>query len=182
MDAIKAGGDVAAAMRKAAAGAARLIAADDGPRIAALAFDGWDTHVAEGGATGRLAQLLGGLDGAIAAFESELAACWKDTILVAITEFGRTAHINGTTGTDHGTGTVAFLAGGALAGGRVIADWPGLNSAALYESRDLAPTTDLRAVLKGLLADQFGLSADVLARAVFPDTIGVKPMQGLVRT
>jgi uncharacterized protein (DUF1501 family) len=180
MDGAKPGGDVALAMRKAAEGAARLIGADDGPRIAALAFDGWDTHANEGGATGRLAQLLGGLDGAIAAFESELGDRWKDTVVVAVTEFGRTVHINGTIGTDHGTGTVAFLAGGALAGGRVIADWPGLAAANLYENRDLKPTTDLRAVLKGLLADQFGLSADVLGRAVFPDSIGVKPMSGLV--
>jgi uncharacterized protein (DUF1501 family) len=180
MDGAKPGGDVAAAMRKAAEGAARLISADDGPRIAALAFDGWDTHANEGGATGRLAQLLGGLDGAVAAFETELGARWKDTVVVAVTEFGRTVHINGTTGTDHGTGTVAFLAGGALTGGRVIADWPGLGAGNLYENRDLKPTTDLRAVLKGLLADQFGLSADVLGRAVFPDSIGVKPMSGLV--
>jgi uncharacterized protein (DUF1501 family) len=180
MDGAKPGGDVALAMRKAAEGAARLIGADDGPRIAALAFDGWDTHANEGGATGRLAQLLGGLDGAVAAFENELGDRWKDTVVVAITEFGRTVHINGTIGTDHGTGTVAFLAGGALAGGRVIADWPGLAAANLYENRDLKPTTDLRAVLKGLLADQFGLSADVLGRAVFPDSIGVKPMNGLV--
>jgi uncharacterized protein (DUF1501 family) len=180
MDGAKPGGDVALAMRKAAEGAARLIGADDGPRIAALAFDGWDTHANEGGATGRLAQLLGGLDGAVAAFESELGDRWKDTVVVAVTEFGRTVHINGTIGTDHGTGTVAFLAGGALAGGRVIADWPGLAAANLYENRDLKPTTDLRAVLKGLLADQFGLSADVLGRAVFPDSIGVKPMSGLV--
>jgi uncharacterized protein (DUF1501 family) len=180
MDGLKPGGDVALAMRKAAEGAARLISADDGPRIAALAFDGWDTHVNEGGATGRLAQLLGGLDGAIAAFETELGPRWKDSVVVAITEFGRTVHINGTTGTDHGTGTVAFLAGGALAGGRIIADWPGLRSADLYENRDLKPTTDLRAALKGLLADQFGLSATVLGTKVFPDTIGVKPMSGLL--
>ena len=180
MDGLKPGGDIALAMRKAAEGAARLINADDGPRVAALAFDGWDTHANEGGATGRLAQLLGGLDAAIAAFESELGPRWKDTAIVAITEFGRTAHINGTVGTDHGTGTVAFLAGGAVAGGRVIADWPGLKTANLFEGRDLKPTTDLRGVLKGVLADQFGLSQDVLARAVFPDTSAVKPMAGLI--
>jgi uncharacterized protein (DUF1501 family) len=180
MDGLKPGGDVALAMRKTAEGAARLIGADDGPRIAAMAFDGWDTHANEGGATGRLAQLLGGLDGAIAAFESELGAHWRDTVVVAVTEFGRTVHLNGTIGTDHGTGTVAFLAGGALNGGRVIADWPGLKAADLYQERDLKPTTDLRAVLKGVLADQFGLSAGVLGVIVFPDTLGMKPMTGLV--
>ncbi|HLJ70727.1 MAG TPA: DUF1501 domain-containing protein [Roseiarcus sp.] len=180
MEGLKPGGDVAAAMRKAAEGAARLVASDDGPRVAAMAFDGWDTHANEGGATGRLAQLLRGLDGAIAAFESELGPLWKDTAIVAITEFGRTVHINGTVGTDHGTGTVAFLAGGAVAGGRVVADWPGLKTADLYEGRDLKPTTDLRAVLKGLLADQFGLSARALGETVFPDTAGVAPMKGLI--
>ncbi len=180
MDSLKPGGDVALAMRKAALSAARLMNADDGPRIGALAVDGWDTHANEGGATGRLAQLLGGLDGVFAAFESELGPRWKDTVVVAITEFGRTARINGTVGTDHGTATVAFLAGGALAGGRVIADWPGLRTADLYEERDLRPTTDLRAVLKGVLADHLGLSADTLARSVFPDTLGVRPMSGLI--
>ena len=155
-------------MRKAATGAARLMAADDGPRIAALAFDGWDTHVAEGGATGRLANLLGGLDDAFAAFESGLGAAWGETVVVAVTEFGRTARVNGDSGCDHGTGSVAFLAGGAVAGGRVVADWPGLKPANLYENRDLKPTTDLRAVLKGVLADHLGLSSAQLAQAVFP--------------
>ncbi|MBE7219605.1 MAG: DUF1501 domain-containing protein, partial [Caulobacteraceae bacterium] len=155
-------------MIQAAQGAARLLAAPDGPRIAALAFDGWDTHVNEGGATGRLAQLLGGLDGAIAAFRDGLGPAWADTTILAVTEFGRTARINGTTGTDHGTGTVAFLAGGAVKGGRVLADWPGLKPAQLYEGRDLAPTTDLRAVIKGALAVQWGLSEAALAATVFP--------------
>ena len=145
----QADGDVVEQMKKAATGAARLMAADDGPRIAALAFDGWDTHVAEGGATGRLAQLLGGLDEAIATFETGLGPAWRQTVVVAITEFGRTVRVNGDSGCDHGTASVAFLAGGAVAGGRVIADWPGLKSANLYENRDLKPTTDLRAVLKG---------------------------------
>ncbi|WP_413990983.1 DUF1501 domain-containing protein [Labrys okinawensis] len=176
----KGGLDNAAGMRQAAEGAARLIAADDGPRVAALAFDGWDTHVNEGGATGRLAMLLGGLDGAFAALETGLGARWKDTAVVAITEFGRTARINGTIGTDHGTGTVVLLAGGAIKGGRVIADWPGLKEAQLYQGRDLAPTSDVRGVLKGLLADQFGLSATVLGDKVFPDSGSVKPMQGLI--
>ncbi|WP_095082546.1 DUF1501 domain-containing protein [Mesorhizobium sophorae] len=176
----KGGLDSAAGMRQAAQGAARLIAADDGPRVAALAFDGWDTHVNEGGATGRLATLLGGLYGVFEEFEKGLGERWKDTAIVTITEFGRTAQVNGTVGTDHGTGTVVLLAGGAIKGGRVIADWPGLKPAQLYEQRDLAPTSDVRAVLKGLLADQFGLSAAVLGDKVFPDSAAVKPMRGLV--
>lgn len=174
------GGNIAAGMRAAADGAVKLIAADDGPRIAALAFDGWDTHANEGGATGRLALLLGGLDGAVELFEKGLGPIWKDTAIVIITEFGRTARINGTTGTDHGTGTVAFLAGGALKGRRIITDWPGLREGQLYEGRDLRPTTDLRSVLKGLLAEQFGLSATVLGDRVFPEFASILPMSGLI--
>ena len=176
----KPGGGGVAAMRLVARGAAKLMAADDGPRIGALAFDGWDTHANEGGPVGRLAQLLGGLDGALAEFQSGLGARWRDTVIVVATEFGRTARINGTQGTDHGTGTVAFLIGGALAGGRVIADWPGLKPAQLLEDRDLKPTTDLRAVLKGLLRDHLRVEEKVLADTVFPGSADVKPMGGLV--
>jgi uncharacterized protein (DUF1501 family) len=168
------------AMQLTARGVAKLMAEDDGPRIAALAFDGWDTHANEGGPVGQLAQRLSGLDAAFGEFESGLGAHWRDTVIVVATEFGRTAKINGTFGTDHGTGTVAFLAGGAVKGGRVIADWPGLKTANLYQARDLAPTTDLRAILKGVLHDHVGLSERVLAQAVFPDSVAVKPVQGLV--
>jgi uncharacterized protein (DUF1501 family) len=176
----KPGTNGAGAMKLVARGAAKLMAADDGPRIAALAFDGWDTHANEGGPVGRLAQLLSGLDGALAEFESGLGERWRDTVVVVATEFGRTARINGTEGTDHGTGTVALLAGGAVKGGRVISDWPGLKSANLYEGRDLAPTTDLRAVIKGVLHDHLGLAERVLAETVFPDSAPVKAMKGLV--
>ena len=100
-------------------------------------------------------------------------------MIVAVTEFGRTARINGTAGTDHGTATVAFLSGGAVKGGRVIADWPGLKEAQLYEGRDLAPTIDLRCVLKGVLAAHLGLSAAILGREVFPDSASAKPLPGL---
>ena len=176
----KPGANGIAAMRLVARGAAKLMAADDGPRIAALAFDGWDTHANEGGPVGRLAQLLGGLDGALAEFESGLRDRWRDTVVVVATEFGRTARINGTEGTDHGTGTIALLAGGAVKGGRVISDWPSLKPASLYESRDLAPTTDLRTVFKGVLHDHLGIAERVLAESVFPDSAAARPMQGLV--
>jgi uncharacterized protein (DUF1501 family) len=176
----KPGTNNAGAMKLVARGAAKLMAADDGPRIAAFAFDGWDTHANEGGPVGRLAQLLSGLDGALAEFEGGLGERWRDTVIVVATEFGRTAKINGTEGTDHGTGTIALLAGGAVKGGRVISDWPGLKPASLYEGRDLAPTTDLRAALKGVLRDHLGLADRVLAQTVFPDSAPVKAMQGLV--
>jgi uncharacterized protein (DUF1501 family) len=176
----KPGTNGAGAMRLVARGAAKLMSSDDGPRIAALAFDGWDTHANEGGAVGRLAQLLSGLDGALAEFETGLGERWRDTVVVVATEFGRTARINGTDGTDHGTGTIALLAGGAVKGGRVISDWPGLTPAKLYEGRDLAPTTDLRAAFKGVLHDHLGVAERVLAETVFPDSAPVKPIKGLV--
>ncbi|MFC5423358.1 DUF1501 domain-containing protein [Bosea eneae] len=174
------GPDSAEGMKRIAEGAARLVGADDGPRIAALAFEGWDTHANEGGAKGRLATLLGGLDGALATFESGLKPVWQDTVVMVVTEFGRTARVNGTVGTDHGTGTVAFLVGGAVRGRRIIADWPGLKPEQLHEQRDLRPTTDIRAVAKGVVADLFGLSGPVLAEKVFPGTGGLAPMQGLI--
>src|SRR5262249_28224602 len=96
------------------------------------------------------------------------------------TEFGRTVRINGTTGTDHGTGTIAILAGGAVKGGRVIADWPGLREPQLYQGRDLKPTTDVRAVMKGLLADLYGLSPRTLAEVVFPGPSAVGPLRDLL--
>ncbi len=174
------GGDMPAAMRAAAEGAGRLLATGDGPRVAALAFDGWDTHVNEGGATGRLAQLLGGLDGALGALRGRLGDAWADTAVVVMTEFGRTVHINGTVGTDHGTGTVAFLAGGAIRGGRVIADWPGLKTSQLYEARDLHPTTDLRSVLKSLVVDHLGVPPTLCDTAVFPDSAGAVAIPSLI--
>jgi uncharacterized protein (DUF1501 family) len=174
-------GQVRAYFAESAGTAAKFLARPDGPRIGALAFDGWDTHAAEGATNGRLAMLLGALDGAIAAIESEMKDSWGETVVAVVTEFGRTARINGTDGTDHGTATVALLAGGALKGGRVIADWPGLKAAKLHEGRDLKPTADLRAVLKGLLQDHLRVDGTALATKVFPDSGAVKPMAGLLR-
>jgi uncharacterized protein (DUF1501 family) len=171
---------VRAYFSEAAGNAAKFLAQPEGPRVGALALDGWDTHVNEGIAMGRLSQLLGALDDALAAVQSNMGPAWKDTVVALATEFGRTAHINGTDGTDHGTATVALLAGGALKGGRVIADWPGLKSADLYENRDLKPTTDLRVVLKGVLKDHLRADDRVLAQNVFPGSAEVKPMAGLV--
>ena len=120
--------------------AAKYLAQPNGPRVGAASFVGWDTHINEGAAGGQLAALLGALDEAIAAIEKTMAGAWSETVIAVVTEFGRTARINGTDGTDHGTATVAVLAGGALKGGRVIADWPGLRPADLHEGRDLKPT------------------------------------------
>jgi uncharacterized protein (DUF1501 family) len=171
---------VRAYFAEAAGTAAKFLAQPDGPRIGALAFDGWDTHADEGALNGRLAALLGALDGALAAVETNMGAAWRETVVAVVTEFGRTARINGTEGTDHGTATVALLAGGALKGGRVIADWPGLKPANLQDGRDLKPTTDLRAVLKGVLKEHLRVDEQALAAKVFPDSGAVKPMGGLL--
>ncbi len=160
-----------------AQGAAKLLAADDGPRVCALAFEGWDTHAQE---TQRLKTLLTGLDGALGAFETGLGPAWKDTAILVVTEFGRTVAVNGTDGTDHGTAAAAFLTGGAVKGGRVISDWPGLKPAQLYQNRDLMPTTDLRAVAKGLMVELYDAPVSALGTKVFPDSAGVAPLKGLI--
>jgi uncharacterized protein (DUF1501 family) len=165
---------------EAAGAAAKFLARAEGPRVGALALDGWDTHVNEGTVKGRLANLLGALDGAIAEIETNMGDAWHETVVVLVTEFGRTARINGNDGTDHGTATIAVLLGGALKGGRVIADWPGLKDIDLYERRDLKATIDLRAVLKGLLADHLRVDDRALATNVFPGSEAIGSMPGLL--
>jgi uncharacterized protein (DUF1501 family) len=174
------GPGVRAYFSEAVGTAAKFLAQADGPRVGALALDGWDTHFNEGIAQGRLSQLLGALDEALAAIKSNMGPAWRETVVALATEFGRTARINGTDGTDHGTATVALLVGGALKGGRVIADWPGLKPANLYQDRDLKPTIDLRAILKGVLRDHLRADEKTLAETVFPGSEAVKPMAGLV--
>jgi uncharacterized protein (DUF1501 family) len=171
---------VRAYFSEAAGAAAKFLAAPEGPRVGALAFDGWDTHVQEGAVTGRLADLLGALDGAIGAIKTNMGEAWNETVVTLVTEFGRTARVNGNAGTDHGTGTIALLLGGALKGGRVVADWPGVKETDLYEKRDLKATTDLRAVLKGLLRDHLRADERALAADVFPGSDAVAPMTGLL--
>lgn len=164
----------------AAEAAAKFLAAADGPRIGALSYNGWDTHANEGVIQGQLGNRLAGLDAAIQALHNGMGENWKDTIVVIITEFGRTARVNGTEGTDHGTGMAALLVGGAVKGGRVIADWPGLSEKALFENRDLMPTRDLRTVLKGVLRDHVGVPEGVLTKTVFPDSTSAKTLDGIV--
>jgi uncharacterized protein (DUF1501 family) len=165
---------------EAAGSAAQFLATPNGPRVGALALDGWDTHYNEGAVNGRLSQLLGALDSALAAIETNMGGAWNETVVTLITEFGRTARINGTEGTDHGTATVALLVGGALKGGRVIANWPGVKQNNLYEDRDLRATIDLRAVLKGLLRDHLRIDERALVTDVFPDSEDVKPIEGFL--
>jgi uncharacterized protein (DUF1501 family) len=174
------GAAVRAYFAESTSAAAKFMARPDGPRVGALAFDGWDTHANEGAAKGRLAVLLAALDGAINALETGMGESWRHTVIAVVTEFGRTARINGTEGTDHGTATVALLIGGAVKGGRVITDWPGLKEANLLDGRDLKPTTDLRAVMKGILKDHLRADDHLLAKDVFPDSQTINPLANLV--
>ena len=161
-----------------AAEAGRMLARPDGPRIAAMELGGWDTHAAQ---TNRLDFPLRQLDTGLAALKTALGPAWAKTAILVMTEFGRTVRTNGTKGTDHGTGTVAFALGGAVAGGRVLGDWPGLGAGRLLDDRDLQPTTDLRSVAKGMLASHLRLNANALA-TVFPGSDGASPTAGLIRT
>ena len=160
-----------------AAAAGRMLQAADGPRIAALEIGGWDTHADQ---RGRLSQPLRQLDAGLVALKQGLGDAWRQTAVLVLTEFGRTARVNGTKGTDHGTGTVAFILGGNVAGGRVLADWPGLGDSRLLDGRDLQPTADLRSLAKGLLTTHLGLPAPALA-SVFPGSEQAPAIRGLLR-
>ncbi len=157
--------------------AARFLKSPNGPRVAAIDVGGWDTHANQGAAQGNLALRLRGLDAGLQTLKTELGPVWKDTTVLIVTEFGRTVAVNGTRGTDHGTAGCAFLAGGAVSGGRVIADWPGLAQRDLHEGRDLRATTDLRGVFKGVLAARFGISEAALETSVFPGSASVAPLE-----
>ncbi|MBO1075804.1 DUF1501 domain-containing protein [Roseomonas marmotae] len=156
--------------------AGKLLRSPDGPRVAAMELAGWDTHAAQ---TQRMGPVLGQLDAGLNALRAQLGEAWRNTAVLVMTEFGRTARVNGNNGTDHGTGGVAFVLGGAVAGGRVLADWPGLAENQLFEKRDLQPTRDLRAVAKGLLRYHLRLPPAAVA-AAFPDSENVDAEKGLV--
>ena len=161
--------------------AASFLARDDGPRVAVLETSGWDTHANEGGGQGQLAQRLAALDAGLREFKAALGPVWRNTAMLLATEFGRTAAANGTRGTDHGTGSAAFLAVGPSRAVRVHCDWPSLSAAALYEGRDLKPTLDLRAAIKGVLHEQLQMSDRALDTTVFPDSAGIRRLDGLIR-
>jgi len=159
--------------------AAGFLTKPDGPRIAMLETLGWDTH---SGQKARLANQLKNLDALIAALRDGLGTTWASTTVLVATEFGRTAAMNGTGGTDHGTGSAAMLVGGAVKGGRVIADWPGLTAADLYQERDLRPTTALDALVTGTVAEALLLDPQQLGRRLFGPTAAGRPLSGLIKT
>jgi uncharacterized protein (DUF1501 family) len=156
----------------------KLLAQPNGPRIAVLELQGWDTHTNQ---PGRMGQALTQMNDALAALKSSLGPVWSKTVVMTATEFGRTARPNGSNGTDHGTATALFLGGGAVEGKRVLANWPGLESSRLYQNRDLAPTTDFRSVAKAVLRAHLGIPQDALDRLVFPGSAGAKPLDSLLR-
>jgi uncharacterized protein (DUF1501 family) len=166
-------------MKILAESAGKMLADPNGPRVAVLDAQGWDTHAGQGAAKGRLAGALSGLSASLVALRQSLGPAWKDTIVVMATEFGRTAHVNGTGGTDHGTGTATLLAGGSVSGGKVLGTWPGLAEGKLYQGRDLMPTTDLRAVLKTVLREHLRVAPDRLERVVFPNSGDARPIAGV---
>jgi uncharacterized protein (DUF1501 family) len=149
----------------------------DGARIAMIETNGWDTH---SGQRGRLAAQLRDLDQTVAALRAGLGTEWSNTLVIVATEFGRTARPNGTGGTDHGQASAAMLLGGAVGGGKVIAEWPGLADSALYEGRDLKPTTDLDALIAGALAQHYALEPSRVMTSLFPETRGAAFRQPLI--
>lgn len=161
---------------------AKFLSEKNGPRIAVLESGGWDTHARQGTSNGRLASKFKALDQGISALHKELGSLWSQTVVMVVTEFGRTARVNGTGGTDHGTATTAMLLGGALNGGRVLTDWPGLSASNLYEGRDLQPTTDIRSVFKGVLAQHLHIEEGFINQRVFPDSKPVPILEDLVLT
>jgi len=168
-------------LRAAFVSATKFLTTENGPTVAVLEAGGWDTHANQGAASGSLANRFRGLDDGLAALESGMGEHWRSTVVAVVTEFGRTVKVNGTRGTDHGTATAALLMGGAVYGGRVIADWPGLGNSDLYGGRDLYPTTDLRSVFKSVLADHLSLAESHIDNVVFPKSTSAKAIEGLIR-
>jgi uncharacterized protein (DUF1501 family) len=162
---------------QAMASAAGFMAKTDGPRIAFVEDSGWDTHSNQATV---LTRKLKELDAGLRTFHDGMASLWNKTVVVVVSEFGRTAAVNGTGGTDHGTGGLALLAGGAVNGGRIAGDWPGLAQSALNEGRDLRATSDTRALLKGVLTAHLRVPESALETKVFPDSRNVRAIEGLM--
>lgn len=170
-----AGQDNVSVLRKGFIGAARLLRAATGPRIAVLSVGGWDTHSDQADSdplVGQMADRMADLDQAIGDLKNELGAAWENTVAICVTEFGRTIDTNGSSGTDHGIGTSNIIVGGAVAGNQMIGDWPTLAPAARLEDA-LYPATDLRAVFKSILNQHIGVPSDILDTIVFPGSAGI---------
>jgi len=165
-----------AGLRAFGAATAAVLTEPGGARVVVVDVGGWDTHA---GQQNTLSKRFAALDTGLAGLRDGMGALWAETAVIVVTEFGRTVEANGTGGTDHGTGAAALLLGGAVRGG-VHADWPGLAASARQDGRDLRPTTDLRAVFKGLLRDHLGVPSRALASSIFPESDAIKPLGGLI--
>jgi uncharacterized protein (DUF1501 family) len=143
-----------------------------GSQVAVLEMGGWDSHVNAAAANGALSNNLRTLDATLAALREGLlpGGVWSRTVVLVATEFGREVAVNGNGGADHGTGGAAFVLGGAVKGGRVLADWPGLAKKDRFEGRDLRITTDLRAALRTVLGDHLRVPRRALDSSVLPGT------------
>ncbi|MGJ8682147.1 DUF1501 domain-containing protein [Paraglaciecola sp.] len=146
-----------------------ILSKDGSAHCAMLELGGWDTHNNQ---AARLNRQFDILDKGLGELKAALGDTWKDTVVMVTTEFGRTVAINGTKGTDHGTGSTMFMVGGAVKGQQVLGDWPGLSKEKLFEGRDLMPTSDVRSWMASVLHQHWNLSLDDIAK-VFPD---VKPI------
>ena len=160
---------------------ARLIRGNSGVRIVFIGVGGWDTHANQGAIQGQLAGRLKQLGNGIGSLAKELGTEWRNTLVVVLSEFGRTVRENGNRGTDHGHGNVIWLLGGSIRGGKIYGDWPGLAPGRLYQARDLAVTTDFRDVLSAVLRKHFSL-ASAQIEAIFPGFLPrKKPFQEIYR-
>lgn len=186
------GGDAETGMFETlAAAAASFLKLDEGPRIATIDYGNWDSHSDQNRRNvpgpenayyaGRFPEMYLSLDRGLQALKEGLGEVWSKTAVLVVTEFGRTVHVNGTAGTDHGTAGAALLLGGAVKGGRVIADWRGLGTKDLYEERDLYPTADTRGLMKAILHDHFGVAEAAIEDTIFPDSRQVRMFEGIFR-
>ncbi|MES2985212.1 MAG: DUF1501 domain-containing protein [Pseudomonadota bacterium] len=168
------------ALYAAAQAAALFLTKENGPRVAVMEAGGWDTHSRQGTADGALFKRLGDLARGLAALPEALGPVWKKTVVVVVTEFGRTVAVNGTEGTDHGTGSAAFVMGGGVHGGKVLGQWPGLASGNLYQNRDLMPTTDMRSIFKTVLYAHLNAPKAELEGSIFPGSSTAGMIPGLL--
>jgi uncharacterized protein (DUF1501 family) len=182
MAGMKSRGNDAQHVRMMMEATAKFLTTSDGPRVAVLESGGWDTHANQGTTGGALSNRLAALDAGLTELRQGLGDTWSDTVVAVVTEFGRTVAVNGTRGTDHGTAAAAILLGGSVAGGRVVADWPGLGQKDLYEGRDLMPTMDLRSVFKGILVEHLRLDEAFVDRAVFPSSNSARRLRDIIHS
>lgn len=158
--------------------AGKFLATPDGPRVATIESGGWDTHA---GQKPRLGNKLKELNEGLVVLKKNLGEAWTDTVVIVVSEFGRTVAANGTRGTDHGTGGLAFVLGGSVRGGKIIGKWPGIAEQHQYQGRDLAPANDYRSLFKSVLHDHLGLNENHLESSIFPESREARMFEGLIK-